>query len=211
MDKENLTGEKLIEMIIVENNLEKTKAQYLLDNFSHYFAVADEWEKKAKSLVVTHETQLAEMEMARVGRLFLRNKRLDIERARKTMKESALREGKAIDGIANVLKAVIVPIEEYLESQEKFVEYKIRDEMARKEVERIAKEEADRIAKEEADRIENERIRIENDRLQKEKKALEEKAIAEKAKADAEKKALEEKLAGIIKCPKCGHKFKNNG
>ena len=83
----------------------------MLDNFSDYFKIAAEWEQKAKTIKVVDETQKADMEMARVGRLFLREKRIAIEKKRKELKEQSLREGKAIDGIANVLKAVIVPIE----------------------------------------------------------------------------------------------------
>ena len=114
--------ENQLEVIVKESKLETTKAKYILDNFQNYFEIAAEWEKKAKSLIVTNETQTAEMDMARTGRLFLKEKRLAIEKARKELKEQSLREGKAIDGIANVLKGLIVPIEESLEQQEKFVE-----------------------------------------------------------------------------------------
>jgi len=102
--------------------------------------------------VVTKEDQTAEMDMARVGRLFLRDKRIAIEKARKELKEQALREGKAIDGIANVLKALIVPIEEYLGKQERFVE--IQDDIKRQAL--IAEAEK----KAEDERIEAERIQL---------------------------------------------------
>ena len=116
--------ENQLQVIVKDSGLEPTKAKFILDNFQNYFEVADEWTKKAKSILVTNENQTADMEMARVGRLFLREKRIAIEKVRKELKEQALREGKAIDGIANVLKALIVPIEEYLEQQEKLVEIK---------------------------------------------------------------------------------------
>lgn len=117
-------SETQLAKIVQESGLEKSKAQILLDNFSDYFKLAAEWEIKAKTLVITDVSQKTEMKMAREGRLFLKGKRLEVEKTRKTLKEQSLREGKAIDGIANVLKAVIEPIENYLDEQEKFVERK---------------------------------------------------------------------------------------
>jgi hypothetical protein len=124
--------------IVQESGLEKSKAQVLLDNFSNYFKLAAEWEVKAKTLVITDVSQKAEMKMAREGRLFLKSKRLEVEKTRKTLKEQSLREGKAIDGIANVLKAVIEPIENYLDEQEKFAEYKEQEKKLALKTARIA-------------------------------------------------------------------------
>lgn len=117
--------------IVETSGLEKTKADYILQKFQDYFKIASEWEAKAKMLAVTSETQTTEMKMAREGRLFLKQKRVDIEKARKELKEQSLREGKTIDGIANVLKGLIEPTEEYLEQQEKFVE--LRDDKIKEE------------------------------------------------------------------------------
>lgn len=197
--------ENQLSIIIKESGLESSKAKYILENFQNYFEIAAEWENKAKTLIVTKPDQKAEMEMARTGRLFLREKRIAIEKARKELKEQSLREGKAIDGIANVLKALIVPIEEYLDRQERFIEI---EEEKKKEVVRIEVEkkmEEDRIAKEKAEAEERERIRLENERLkaeaiEREKRAAEERKkqddalAAERAKtAAAEKKQREEK------------------
>lgn len=194
--------ENQLEVIVKESQLEPTKAQYILENFRDYFAVASEWEQKAKTIVVTREDQKAEMQMARTGRLFLREKRIAVEKARKQLKEQALREGKAIDGIANVLKALIIPIEDYLDKQERFVEIEQekKEALMRAEIEKRIEEE--RIAKEKAEAEERERIRIENERLKKEaeereKKALEERKkqeailAKERAKAEAERKKQE--------------------
>ena len=117
------TPNALVE-IVKTSGLEQTKADYILERFQDYFKIASEWETKAKMLIVTSETQITEMKMAREGRLFLKQKRVDIEKSRKELKEQSLREGKAIDGIANVLKALIEPVEKYLEEQEKFIEIK---------------------------------------------------------------------------------------
>ena len=124
--------------IVETSGLEKTKANYILEKFQDYFKIASDWEQKSRALVVSSPSQIAEMKMAREGRLFLRQKRLDIERARKELKEQSLREGKAIDGIANVLKALIEPIEDYLDKQERFVEIKEDEMREKRKLERTA-------------------------------------------------------------------------
>jgi len=68
--------ENPLQIIVKESGLESTKAKYILEQFQDYFQLASEWEVKAKSIVVTKETQTAEMDMARTGRLFLREKRI---------------------------------------------------------------------------------------------------------------------------------------
>lgn len=180
-------------VIVKESGLDSTKAQILLDNFSGYFQIASEWEEKARTIIVKDASQKAEMEMARVGRLFLREKRIKIEKTRKELKEKALREGKAIDGIANILKALIVPIEEYLEQQEKFVEIKAKKEAEIIRIETEKKEEEERLAKEEAERKEQEKIRLENERLKKEAIAKEKKIQVEREKAEVKRKEIENK------------------
>lgn len=124
--------------IAEQNHLDKSKAQIVLDKFTGFLEQAKEWENKAKSIVVTDESQTAEMQQAREGRLALKNIRVSAEKTRKELKEQALREGKAIDGIANVIKAVIVPIEEHLEKQEKFAEYKEQERKEKRHAERIS-------------------------------------------------------------------------
>ena len=177
-----------LQTIVKESGLDSTKAKIILEQFKDYFDIAAEWEVKAKAIIVTKADQTVDMQMARTGRLFLRQKRIDVENARKKLKEQALREGKAIDGIANVLKALIVPLEEHLEQQEKFVEIqaKKKEELMRLEVEkRMAKEEEERIEK---DKIEQERIRIENKRLKEEAEERERKFKKQQARADAQRK-----------------------
>lgn len=134
--------ENKLQILVKESGLEQPKAQVLLDNFSDYFKIAAEWEEKAKAIKVTDESQTADMKIARIGRLELAKKRQDIEKTRKELKEQSLREGKAIDGIANVLKALFIPIEQYLDRQEKFVEIKKAEkaELVRIEVEKKMKE-----------------------------------------------------------------------
>ncbi len=185
--------ENKLQVIVKESGLDQTKADYILGQFQNYFELASEWEKKAKTIVVTDEKQEVDMKMARTGRLFLREKRIAIEDARKKLKEQSLREGKAIDGIANVLKALIVPIEEYLEQQEKFVE--IQEEKKREaiRIEVEKKMEADRLKAEQDALEEQARIKAENERLKKEAEAKEKALQAERAKVEAEKQEAERK------------------
>lgn len=206
--------ENQLAVIVEESGLESTKAAIIFDQFQDYFRIAAEWELKAKNIVVTDESQKADMEMARVGRLFLKGKRVAIEKVRKQLKEQALREGKAIDGIANVLKDLIVPIEQYLNQQEKFVE--IRAEIAEKQ--RLAEEEREveetRLKMEAEEKAEQERIRIENEKLKAEalekdrqiaedRRKIEEERlkaenalrIAEQKRISAEKKAEAARIA----------------
>lgn len=182
-----------LEVIVKESGLEQSKAKFILENFKNYFEIADEWAHKARTIKVTDASQTADMEIARVGRLFLREKRIAVENSRKQLKEQALREGKAIDGIANVLKALIVPIEEYLEKQEKFVEIKAERELEAKRLEIEKRMEEEEINRQIAAEEENERIRVENERLKREAEAKEKALQAERAKVEAEKQAAERK------------------
>lgn len=161
-------GSMQIATMVQASGLETAKATVLLERFKSYFDVAAEWEAKAKGIVVTGPDQTADMQMARTGRLFLREKRVALEKARKELKEQALREGQLIDGIANVLKGLIAPIEDYLDKQEHWVEYRAKEEADRKRAEEERKAEEERVAREKAEREEQERVRAENARLRRE-------------------------------------------
>lgn len=124
--------------IIESSGLDKSKSDYLLEKFADYTSLAAEWEAKAKQIVVTDETQTDLMKSAREGRLLLKDKRVEIEKTRKQLKDSSLKEGRAIDEIAKALTALIEPTEKYLDEQEKFAE--------RKEAERIKTLQQERFA-----------------------------------------------------------------
>lgn len=196
--------ENRLAVILKDSQLEPSKVKYILEQFQGYFAIAEEWEQKAKAITVTKADQTAEMEMARTGRLFLKEKRVAVEKARKTLKEQALREGKAIDGIANVLKALIVPIENYLDAQEHFVEIKAEEKREAMRLEIETRLENERLAEEKAKAEEQERLRIENEKLKAEAEKREKKAATERKKqaailakerekAEAEREVLKEK------------------
>lgn len=203
LEIENSNNNQL-QVIIKESELSNDKSSVLMSKFANFFSDADLWAKKAKTIKVTHESQKSMMDAARQGRLFLRKIRLDIESIRKSLKEESLREGRAIDKVAKILKEQIEPIEEYLDKQEHFIEYreaekeaKVRAEIERKmEEERIA-EEKRKAQEEERLRKENEALKAEQTRIQAEAdaKIREAKAIAEKAEKELQNKKIAEMRA----------------
>jgi hypothetical protein len=132
-------SESELQVIAEQNNLSHTKIQELLSQFGDSFAQAQELSKSATGIVVTDEAQTKEMADARSARLKLKNIRVEVEHTRKQLKEESLREGKAIDGMANIIKALIVPVEEHLERQEKFAEVKQAERLATRLAERVEK------------------------------------------------------------------------
>lgn len=120
------------EMIqVVETaQLEASKAKTILDQFTGFFEKAQEWEKKAHSIVVTDESQVVLMQQAKAAAKELQQIRISTENTRKALKETALREGQVIDGIANVIKGVIIPLESHLLAQAKYVENKQKEREA---------------------------------------------------------------------------------
>lgn len=169
-----------LEIIVNKSGLEESKAKRILERFGNYFNITAEWQEKVKSLTVTDEAQTGVMKVARAGRLYLRKLRLDVETERKKLKEESRRESLAIDGIANILKGEIIPIEQYLEKQEHFVEIKKAAEDAL-----ILEEHRKKV---EQERLEQERL-AQLQRVEREKEAQ-----AERARIKAENEALQEKL-----------------
>jgi hypothetical protein len=118
-----MTDNKDLVLIAQESGLEKSKTEVLLTKFSSYFNEAKQLVKVGKEIVVTDENDLEGMAKAREIRRQLQDIRTKgVEPTRKALKEQSLREGRAIDGIANVIKALIVTEEERLMAQEKFAE-----------------------------------------------------------------------------------------
>lgn len=133
MSKDN---QKLVH-VAEEQQLEESKVKALLSDFGEPFQQAQELIKGGRDIVVTDESQTELMQQARERRLELKNVRVEAEKTRKRLKESALREGKAIDGMANIIKAMIVPVEQHLETQEKFAEIKRQERAAQLKAKRI--------------------------------------------------------------------------
>lgn len=122
MNQEETQGQLI--KLTTEAGLSETKSQQILANFTEFFSVATEWERKAKQIVITDIVQVSEMKMAEEGRKQLAKIRTTVEKKRKELKEDSLREGRLIDGIAKVLTALIEPTEKYLYEQENFIKLK---------------------------------------------------------------------------------------
>ena len=119
LEKSPVPGEK-IEALIA--SAEKEDAQILRALFIPFYEQAEEWRKKAESLVVVSASQKKEMKEARDARLLLKKIRSSVENERKRMKAGVNKKAKAIDGVASYLKGLIEPIEAHLSKQENFIE-----------------------------------------------------------------------------------------
>lgn len=126
-----------LQLIAKDSGLEENKVETLLSSFGQYFQEAKSITEESRNIVVTSEDQIEEMAQAREARLKLWKIRCQVENTRKELKEQSLREGKAIDGISNVIKALIVPVEEHLEKQEKFAEILEKNRKAERLANRI--------------------------------------------------------------------------
>lgn len=105
-----------------KEQLPESEALALQQSFLPFFQQAEAMKEQALSIKVTSVDQVEDIKKAREWRLTIKNIRVDCEKVRKALKEESLRKGRAIDGMANVIKYLIAPIEQHLDDQEKFVE-----------------------------------------------------------------------------------------
>ncbi|MEL4307407.1 hypothetical protein [Joostella sp. CR20] len=117
---------------IAEIGISKETELSLKETFDPFFNQADQWKEKAFKIIVKSADETELMQQAREARLALKNIRVEVEKKRKELKEESLRKGKAIDGVANVIKYLIQPIENHLKEQEDFV--KIHEEKQKAEL-----------------------------------------------------------------------------
>lgn len=178
--------------IAEESGLPEIKTKVLLEIFQEFFGMAAEWEEKAKTIKVTDESQTEMMELAQVGRKEMRDARINLEKTRVAQKKFALLEGRAVDGMANVLKFPIVKLEDYLGEQADFVvnkrktEIKAREEKAMK---LLAEQEA---AEEKAFQEELEEKRLKDIKLREFAEKEAEKAKKERDEAVAKQKKIDD-------------------
>jgi type IV secretory pathway VirB10-like protein len=127
------------EIALVAQNagLAPTGVENLLNKFAAYFNEAKKLAEGAREIIVTDESQTDLMLKARETRLTLKSLRTHVEAVRVELKEQSLREGRAIDGVSNLIKALIVPVEEHLEKQEKYAEVKALERIQKKYEERV--------------------------------------------------------------------------
>ena len=125
--------------VVETNEIGEEKSGVLVGNFQNFYSEASKLSASAKEIVVTDINQVGQMEKARSLRLYLKKIRTSTENTRKKLKEGIVREGKAIDGLANIIKAIVVPAEEHLEKQEKYAENLKKEQDARVLAERTQK------------------------------------------------------------------------
>lgn len=193
-----------------DNNLDVSKVEVLLQDFGQPFLQARQLAAGHKKLVVTDENDTAGMKAARELRLQLKQVRLDAEKTRVRLKDDSLREGKAIDGMANIIKAIIVPAEQHLEQQEKFAETLAIERKATKKAERtqelsqymdnvfifnLEEMDDDQYAQVLEDAKKKHADKLAADKAAADAKAAEEKAEAEAAEARRKKQAADLKAA----------------
>ena len=129
-----------LEAAIKENGVEAQTAVQLLESFRPIFAEVHRLVEQAKAApVVTDATQLTEMNQVREIRLALARQRIRGDKVRETLKAEGLRRNNAIQGVFNLLKFMVEPLEESLLESEKFAE---RAEAARKDLLRQTREKA---------------------------------------------------------------------
>jgi hypothetical protein len=133
-----IVPESALSVIIRESNLDKSKAQIILDNFGNYFEIVAEWAVKTKAIVITRPDQQAEMAMAKQARLFIRDKRIALEKKHKELKEASLREGQTLDSIKRILLNLLEPLEKQLKEKEDFAEIFEANRIAKLREERLA-------------------------------------------------------------------------
>lgn len=253
--------------LVREYGVRQLKAEYIVQGYREAIDPAQipGWEDAASAIIVNSEEQREDMEAARELRLLVRQSRITVEKTRKELKDDALRESKAIDGLGRMIRERLEAVEDHLKAQEEFAKRaeEERERIRREEAERLLREKEEREAREreEARLLEERRIREENDRLRRENEQREKELAEERAKQAAERKAAEEKarkeqeereraeaarleaerierekrdreekarqererkkhekeleearaeaerLAALVKCPKCGHEF----
>lgn len=127
----------LLAIEVRKEHLPESEVVLLQNGFIQFVQQVQNMKDAALAINVTSVDQVEDIKRARELRITIKNIRVDAEKVRKAMKEDSLRRGRAIDGMANVIKELIYPIETHLDNQEKFVELQ--------EMKRIAELRAKRI------------------------------------------------------------------
>ena len=117
-------------LAVQQFGLEGESLSSCLSRFQPLMSEAKRMIGQVEHLTINETSTVNEKKLVRTARLALREIRCKVENERKSLKEDSVRRGKAIDGMANILKAMIEPVESHLEDQEKFDE---RREQARKD------------------------------------------------------------------------------
>lgn len=123
--------------IINTSGVEESTAIALREAFQPIAEIIAGILAEAATIIVTDESQKAEMKRAYDLRQELKTARVSCEKLRKELKEDSLKRGNLIQSVANEIKGLIEPAEEHLLAMEKFAE---RAEAARREKRKTERE-----------------------------------------------------------------------
>ena len=90
--------------------------------FRPYIDECRNWGDKIKTLVVKDENDTLTIGLATTAYKHVKSLRIGIEKARKLMKEAALREGQAVHAAAKYLMGHVAPLEEHLKAQANYTQ-----------------------------------------------------------------------------------------
>jgi len=124
-----------LQVILKEQDIDASDVQKLVKAFGGPFDEVGEILSKYKEVEVTDENDRVGMAKARELRLALKKARTTIENSRKDLKADIVKQGRAIDSVARLVKEEIEPAEQYLELQEKYAE--IQEEKRAEEKARV--------------------------------------------------------------------------
>lgn len=108
-----------IELVPAQPDESRMKQLIVWDDFREQ---AEKLKTTAETLAVTNVSQIAEMKLARVTRLTIKDLRVAITHRHKELKADVLEEGRKIDAGKNELLKILEPLEERLLLQETFAE-----------------------------------------------------------------------------------------
>lgn len=129
-----------IDALITKTGIDQLRAAQVLDNFRAAFALADQWKAIADGIEVTDVMDVAAIAEAKRLHKIIRDERINVEKKRKELKEPSLREGQLIDGVSNVYKELLAPIEKHLHDAAYYVE-----NLEKERKEKLAKDRADKL------------------------------------------------------------------
>lgn len=124
--------------VLKDSGLEPVSAQSLLMAFKPSFLAATKLIEDAKAVVVTDATMVTEIKRARELRLSLKKVRVEAEKLKDKLKENSRREGNAVQGVWNLVKLHIEPVEQRLQEAEDFAVRAEADRKAKLKAERDA-------------------------------------------------------------------------
>lgn len=100
-----------------EESLSKELSKYNIAD-----AAIAELSAKYMGIKVSNPQDIENYKLARVARVEIKNRRVEVEKTRKELKADSLEYGRKVDAEAKRITALLEPIETYLTSQEKIVE-----------------------------------------------------------------------------------------